>query len=379
LGLPCRDSDDCGRGQECIDGFCGGEASTKLCGNDVVDPGEDCDQGDQNSNEGNCKADCTTQFCGDGFKGPNESCDDGNTQNGDECSSECILESCGNGSMDPGEECDEGEDNSDTGSCTTACLLPKCGDGFAQTDEDCDDAGESATCDADCTVVECGDMVINSEAGEECDNDSPAADDADCMSSCTPPLLWDDLEPGGDEVLWDHDVISGDVSDDWAIVNEDTSTWYSGAPPANNEGAPGQVRLWSPAIDLTELDGETIELRIRTAWAFLDTCNNKPATAAFEGAVVELKIDSGDFEIVDPKQGGYPGTIGDDVDVMCNPLDGQDAFVLEDPFHTVEFDISQGAGSTIEVGFLINWDCGNECVDVSANGWWIDDIVVWRP
>ena len=33
LGLPCENNSHCGRGLECVEGFCGGEPSEALCGN----------------------------------------------------------------------------------------------------------------------------------------------------------------------------------------------------------------------------------------------------------------------------------------------------------------------------------------------------------
>ncbi|RJO67560.1 MAG: hypothetical protein C4523_08920 [Myxococcales bacterium] len=63
-----------------------------------------------------------------------------------------------------------------------------CGDGDVDIDEECDDAGESATCDADCTTPLCGDGTINPTAGEVCD-DTGAADGDGCSSACT-------VEPG---------------------------------------------------------------------------------------------------------------------------------------------------------------------------------------
>jgi hypothetical protein len=47
---------------------------------------------------------------------------------------------------------------------------PMCGDGLVDMGEECDDAGESATCDADCSVAQCGDGTSNSTAGESCDD-----------------------------------------------------------------------------------------------------------------------------------------------------------------------------------------------------------------
>ncbi|MCA9694827.1 MAG: hypothetical protein KC636_34935, partial [Myxococcales bacterium] len=94
---------------------------------------------------------------------------------------------CGDGVVDDGEECDDGPDNGE-GPCTDLCLLNVCGDGVLNPDaEACDDAGESALCDADCTLAECGDGVVNALAGESCDGgelaDNLICDDT-CQASC---------------------------------------------------------------------------------------------------------------------------------------------------------------------------------------------------
>jgi len=49
---------------------------------------------------------------------------------------------CGNGVIEGGEVCDDGADNSDTApdACRSACVLPWCGDGVADSAEACDDA-----------------------------------------------------------------------------------------------------------------------------------------------------------------------------------------------------------------------------------------------
>jgi cysteine-rich repeat protein len=52
--------------------------------------------------------------CGDGVVDPGEECDDGNTEGGDGCSASCAGESplavCGNATVEAGEECDDGND-----------------------------------------------------------------------------------------------------------------------------------------------------------------------------------------------------------------------------------------------------------------------------
>src|SRR6185437_15050890 len=47
---------------------------------------------------------------------------------------------CGNGTLDPGEDCDDGANNSDIvpGACKTNCTRSHCGDGKVDTGEQCD-------------------------------------------------------------------------------------------------------------------------------------------------------------------------------------------------------------------------------------------------
>jgi cysteine-rich repeat protein len=64
----------------------------QLCGNSVLDAGEQCDDGNQNNNDA-CKNDCTPNVCGDGvvYTGV-EQCDDSNQVDGDGCSATCQSE-----------------------------------------------------------------------------------------------------------------------------------------------------------------------------------------------------------------------------------------------------------------------------------------------
>ena len=79
-----------------------------------------------------------------------EECDDGNDINDDDCANACTLNLCGNGRQDPGELCDDGEENSDVtaNACRTDCSQPRCGDGVMDAGEECDDGntenGDSA-------------------------------------------------------------------------------------------------------------------------------------------------------------------------------------------------------------------------------------------
>lgn len=71
---------------------------------------EECDNGVVNSDiePGACRSDCTLPFCGDGVIDPGEECDDGNFDDRDECSTLCAAPRCGDGIVQGFEECDDG-------------------------------------------------------------------------------------------------------------------------------------------------------------------------------------------------------------------------------------------------------------------------------
>ncbi|MFA5020476.1 MAG: hypothetical protein WC517_00195 [Patescibacteria group bacterium] len=72
----------------------------------------------------------TSASCGNNKIDPGEQCDDGNTRDGDSCSSLCLLEGsntrygslCGNGKIEKGEQCDDGNIVDNDG-CSSECLL----------------------------------------------------------------------------------------------------------------------------------------------------------------------------------------------------------------------------------------------------------------
>ncbi len=77
-----------------------------VCGDGVVDAGEDCDEGVLlNSQGSSCAVNCQTpgsQVCGNGTVESGEQCDDGNVASGDGCSSSCQTETHGgNGPITP--------------------------------------------------------------------------------------------------------------------------------------------------------------------------------------------------------------------------------------------------------------------------------------
>ncbi|MBN2723817.1 MAG: DUF4215 domain-containing protein [Deltaproteobacteria bacterium] len=200
-------------GEECDDGNTlshdGCDSSCKvesICGNDTVDPGEECDDGNLDSGDG-CSSICQIENgCGNGVLEVGEQCDDDNLTDGDGCSSQCIVEgviTCGNGILEYTEGCDDG--NTDDGDgCSSSCMKENgCGDGnLDEVTEECDDGNAIAGdgCDYNCKVeFVCGNNQCSSEEGETCDN-CPG----DCCSDCGNGIL--DV----DEECDDGNNVSGD-------------------------------------------------------------------------------------------------------------------------------------------------------------------------
>jgi cysteine-rich repeat protein len=125
------------------------------CGDNVVEPGEECDDGNEQSGDG-CDSECLTELnaCGDGQLNETEICDDGNTLSGDGCRADCQgLELCGDGLLDPAEACDDANVNNGDG-CDSNCQQEDvCGDGIQQPNERCDDGNniDGDGCEANCT------------------------------------------------------------------------------------------------------------------------------------------------------------------------------------------------------------------------------------
>jgi fibro-slime domain-containing protein len=128
---------------------------SSICGNGIIEFGENCDDGNIVSGDG-CSSGCVIEahytckvasstaksvcvhdvVCGDGIIEGAEACDDGNTNSGDGCSATCTLE-CG-------WECPPG----------TLCRAAKCGDGLVAGDEQCDDGNTTNGdgCSSICTL-----------------------------------------------------------------------------------------------------------------------------------------------------------------------------------------------------------------------------------
>jgi cysteine-rich repeat protein len=132
--------------------------------------------------------------CNNGVVDPGEQCDDGNLNNHDGCSTGCQIlsgwacagkksichESCGYGTVerDFGEECDDQNAQGGDG-CSRTCLIEK---GWACTGEP--SHCRCATTAAECGLFQCGDHGLN--PGEECDNGATnGAPDDPCNANCS--------------------------------------------------------------------------------------------------------------------------------------------------------------------------------------------------
>ncbi len=167
---------------------------------------------------------CHPQVCGDGFTDAPEQCDDEGESAS--CDADCTIVECGDGitNTTAGESCDTEGASSE---CDADCTPAVCGDGTVNpfNEESCDDGGESAACDANCTDAECGDATLNVTAGETCDD---GGDSAECDADCTPAEC-------GDETV---NPAASEDCDEGAGNSDDRGVWCTATCGATPCGTP---------------------------------------------------------------------------------------------------------------------------------------------
>ena len=152
-------------------------APVARCGNFVLDPGEQCDQGSLNSNilPDRCRQNCSNPTCGDNVIDESEFCDDGNNLPQDGCSSNCQREResqnvfrCGDGRVNQTfEHCDDGNTTSGDG-CDARCRIEGLrGSGAGPGAGPTNSLEEIARRNLQRGITQCGDGKLDS--GELCD------------------------------------------------------------------------------------------------------------------------------------------------------------------------------------------------------------------
>jgi cysteine-rich repeat protein len=211
---------------------CSDECTLTACGNEVLDPGEECDEGDANADFASCKSDCTLNVCGDGkaylieTPGTNntedlEECDDMNADDTDACVADCSWNKCGDGERytktygvmyadeDDGNEyannpypvepCDDGNDSNTDGCITVETDYMVSTEYVLAGGEPVPDAPEAVD-GLTCFFNTCGDGQVystktatdgNPHPVEDCDDANDSNSDS-CIDSCK----WASCEDG---------------------------------------------------------------------------------------------------------------------------------------------------------------------------------------
>jgi len=186
---------------------------TAFCGDGTVDQGEECDNGDANSDTvpNACRTDCLQPWCGDTVHDTGEECDDGQANSDtvpDACRTSCVLPKCGDGVTDAGEQCDEGAANDNLPDhCRPTCVKPACGDGILDSMEQCDNGPDNNdalpdTCRSTCLLAYCGDGIV--DTGEQCDLGLANSDVVPnvCRTTCQKAHCGDGVTDFGEQCDW---------------------------------------------------------------------------------------------------------------------------------------------------------------------------------
>jgi len=261
----CGDN-TCNGGETCSScpGDCGA-CQQPVCGNTIVETGEQCDGNTQPCTTGgypgtqSCTGSCTwgtcttSLFCGDGSIDGNEICDDVNTDNGDGCSGSCLVEAGWSCSGEP-----------------SSCIKDSDGDGVSDSIDNCPNNANAGQADSD------GDGLGNvcdscpNDALNDQDGDGVCGDSDNCPSDYNPGQEDSDLDGIGDvcdtvtETVLLSDGFIVDIGSNPNIVSytdvewDSSSSYFPTSGSASGEipiTSSGLVSLWKMEGDYTDSKG----------------------------------------------------------------------------------------------------------------------------
>jgi len=179
------------------------------------------------------------------------------------------------------------------------------------------------------------------------------------------------------EELWDHEVLNDEHEDQWHDCNNDNHTFGGSNCIKVGDRAPNgeYLPMLNCAIYMPPFFVED-DLSL-SFWHKIDAeeSGNHPGEA-YDGGVVEVSIDNGDWEIIEPitpDNSGYP-YITRRGNAPSPFINGQPIFSGTFDWAPVSFDLSDFAGTEVQVRFRFGSDGG-----VNGGGWWIDDIELYMP
>ena len=194
-------------------------SESAVCGDGVLDEGEQCDEGVGNAQTSYtpnkaCFQDCSgyAQYCGDGEPNGPEVCDEGEENSDAYSATKHCNQDCSGYAAHCGDETCQAKE-----ACPADCMSV-CGDGDLQAGEQCDGMGSTADCDTDCTKPECGDGFVNpSFMNEQCDDKNTDNLD-DCVEGCQNAVCGDGFLHSGVEECDDKNQLDTDACSNTCVL-----------------------------------------------------------------------------------------------------------------------------------------------------------------